>query len=153
MFFRGGVGERCCVRNSGATVVAEGVGDHGCEYMTGGRVVVLGSTGRNFAAGMSGGYAFVLDLQEQRVNPELVELGAVPRKYADELKMLVVKHLEETGSEVAEELLDDWAAALARFTLVMPSDYKRVIEAQDEALEEGLDEDEAAARIMEVLHG
>jgi glutamate synthase (NADPH/NADH) large chain len=153
MFFRGGVGERCCVRNSGATVVTEGVGDHGCEYMTGGRVVVLGKTGRNFAAGMSGGYAFVLDLKEQRVNPELVELGPVPRKYADELKTLVVKHLEETGSEVAAGLLDDWAAALARFTLVMPSDYKRVLEAQEEALEEGLDEDEAAARIMEVLHG
>ncbi|MDH2416653.1 glutamate synthase large subunit [Nocardioides sp. CER19] len=153
MFFRGGVGERCCVRNSGATVVTEGVGDHGCEYMTGGRVVVLGRTGRNFAAGMSGGYAFVLDLKPQRVNPELVELGPVPRKYADELKTLVVKHLEETGSEVAETLLDDWEAALTRFTLVMPSDYKRVLEAQEEALEEGLDEDEAAARIMEVLHG
>jgi glutamate synthase (NADPH/NADH) large chain len=153
MFFRGGVGERCCVRNSGATVVTEGVGDHGCEYMTGGRVVVLGSTGRNFGAGMSGGYAFVLDLDEQRVNPELVELGPVPRKHADELKTLVVKHLEETGSETAEALLDDWAAALARFTLVMPSDYKRVLEAQEEALEEGLDEGEAATRIMEVLHG
>jgi glutamate synthase (NADPH/NADH) large chain len=153
IFIRGGVGERCCVRNSGATVVTEGVGDHGCEYMTGGRVVVLGRTGRNFAAGMSGGYAFVLDLKPQRVNPELVELGPVGRKYADELKTLVVKHLEETGSKVAEELLEDWEAALARFTLVMPSDYKRVLEAQEEALEEGLDEDEAAARIMEVLHG
>ncbi|SFC03342.1 glutamate synthase (NADPH/NADH) large chain [Nocardioides terrae] len=153
IFIRGGVGERCCVRNSGATIVTEGVGDHGCEYMTGGRVVVLGGTGRNFAAGMSGGYAFVLDLMAQRVNPELVELGPVGTKYADELKTLVVKHLEETGSTVAEELLDDWAAALARFTLVMPSDYKRVLEAQEEALEEGLDEDEAAARIMEVLHG
>jgi len=141
------------VRNSGATVVTEGVGDHGCEYMTGGRVVVLGGTGRNFAAGMSGGYAFVLDLMPQRVNPELVELGPVGTKYADELKTLVVKHLEETGSQVAEELLDDWAAALTRFTLVMPSDYKRVLEAQEEALEEGLDEDEAAARVMEVLHG
>ncbi|MFT4287278.1 glutamate synthase large subunit [Nocardioides sp.] len=153
MFFRGGVGERCCVRNSGATVVAEGVGDHGCEYMTGGRVVVLGKTGRNFAAGMSGGYAFVLDLKEFRVNPELVELGPVSAKYADELKTLVVKHFEETGSEVASGLLGDWDAALARFTLVMPSDYKRVLEAREEALEEGLSEDEAAARIMEVLHG
>ena len=121
--------------------------------MTGGRVVVLGGTGRNFAAGMSGGYAFLLDLIPQRVNPELVELGPVGTKYADELKTLVVKHLEETGSQVAEELLDDWAAALTRFTLVMPSDYKRVLEAQEEALEEGLSEDEAAARIMEVLHG
>jgi glutamate synthase (NADPH/NADH) large chain len=153
MFFRGGVGERCCVRNSGATVVTEGVGDHGCEYMTGGRVVVLGKTGRNFAAGMSGGYAFVLDLEEIRVNPELVELGPVTARYADELKTIVVKHYEETGSEVAEQLLADWGTSLSRFTLVMPSDYKRVLEAQEEALEEGLDEDEAAARMMEVLHG
>jgi len=153
IFLRGGVGERCCVRNSGATVVTEGVGDHGCEYMTGGRVVVLGRTGRNFAAGMSGGVAYVLDLKEQRVNPELVELGAVEGRFAAELEQLVRAHHEETGSEVAGELLADWPAALARFTRVMPSDYKRVLEAQEEALEEGLSEDEAAARIMEVLHG
>jgi glutamate synthase (NADPH/NADH) large chain len=153
MFLRGGVGERCCVRNSGATVVTEGVGDHGCEYMTGGRVVVLGRTGRNFAAGMSGGVAYVLDLKEQRVNPELVELGPVEGKYAEELQQLVRAHAEETGSEVAAALLADWPTALARFTRVMPSDYKRVLEAQEEALEEGLSEDEAAARIMEVLHG
>ena len=153
IFLRGGVGERCCVRNSGATVVTEGVGDHACEYMTGGRVVVLGKTGRNFAAGMSGGYAFVLDLKHHRVNPELVELGPVPEKYADELAELVRRHHEETGSEVAAALLADWPAALARFTMVMPSDYKRVLEAREEALEEGLDEDQAAQRIMEVLHG
>ncbi|WP_203335759.1 glutamate synthase large subunit [Nocardioides limicola] len=153
IFLRGGVGERCCVRNSGATVVTEGVGDHGCEYMTGGRVVVLGPTGRNFAAGMSGGDAFVLDLDEGRVNHELVELGKVEGKAADELEALVRLHLEETGSAVAEEMLADWPAALARFTEVMPSDYKRVLEAREEALEDGLSEDEAAARIMEVLHG
>jgi glutamate synthase (NADPH/NADH) large chain len=153
IFLRGGVGERCCVRNSGATVVTEGVGDHGCEYMTGGRVVVLGKTGRNFAAGMSGGYAFVLDLKTVRVNPELVELGPVQGEAADELKSLVTRHLEETGSLVAEELLADWETSLGRFTEVMPSDYKRVLEAREEALEDGLSEDEAAARIMEVLHG
>ncbi|PVG83648.1 glutamate synthase large subunit [Nocardioides gansuensis] len=153
IFLRGTVGERFCVRNSGATAVVEGVGDHGCEYMTGGRVVVLGQTGRNFAAGMSGGYAFVLDLDEGRVNPELVELGKVEGKAAEELEALVRKHAEETGSTVAAALLEDWPASLARFTEVMPSDYKRVIEAREEALEEGLDEDEAAARIMEVLHG
>jgi glutamate synthase (NADPH/NADH) large chain len=153
IFLRGGVGERCCVRNSGATVVTEGVGDHGCEYMTGGRVVVLGKTGRNFAAGMSGGYAFVLDLKPIRVNAELVELGPVPAKYADELADLVRRHHEETESEVAAELLADWPAALSRFTMVMPSDYKRVLEAREEALEEGLDEEQAAQRIMEVLHG
>ena len=153
IFLRGGVGERCCVRNSGATVVTEGVGDHGCEYMTGGRVVVLGKTGRNFAAGMSGGYAFVLDLKEVRVNQELVELTPVEDKFAGELKEIVQRHLEETGSQVAEELLADWDAALPRFVQVMPSDFKRVLEAREEALEEGLNEDEAAARIMEVLHG
>ncbi len=153
IFLRGGVGERCCVRNSGATVVTEGVGDHGCEYMTGGRVVVLGKTGRNFAAGMSGGYAFVLDLKEVRVNQELVELTPVEEKFAGELKEIVQRHFEETGSQVAEELLADWDAALPRFVQVMPSDFKRVLEAREEALEEGLNEDEAAARIMEVLHG
>lgn len=152
-FLSGRVGERFCVRNSGATAVVEGVGDHGCEYMTGGVVVVLGPTGRNFAAGMSGGYAFVLDLDEQRVNPELVELAPVTGKAADELKALVEQHAEETGSAVAAALLTDWEASLARFTEVMPSDFKRVLEAREEALEDGLNEDEAAARIMEVLHG
>ncbi len=153
IFLRGQAGERFCVRNSGATAVVEGVGDHGCEYMTGGRVVVLGPTGRNFAAGMSGGVAFVLDLDPGRVNQELVELGPVGDTAADELHAIVRRHHEETGSTVAGSLLDDWPAALARFTEVMPSDYKRVLEARAEALEEGLDEDEAAARIMEVLHG
>ncbi|WP_299929868.1 glutamate synthase large subunit [uncultured Nocardioides sp.] len=153
VFLSGRVGERFCVRNSGATAVVEGVGDHGCEYMTGGVVVVLGATGRNFAAGMSGGYAFVLDLDEQRVNPELVELAPVTGKAADELRSLVEQHAEETGSAVATALLADWDASLARFTEVMPSDFKRVLEAREEAIEDGLSEDEAAARIMEVLHG
>ena len=153
IFLRGQAGERFCVRNSGVTAVVEGVGDHGCEYMTGGAVVVLGRTGRNFAAGMSGGAAYVLDLDEGRVNPELVELAKVEGKAADELERLVRRHYEETESAAAEELLSDWPAALARFTEVMPSDYKRVLQAREEALEEGLDEDETAARIMEVLHG
>ncbi|WP_439939387.1 glutamate synthase large subunit [Nocardia sp. N13] len=153
IFLSGRAGERFCVRNSGASAVVEGVGDHGCEYMTGGVVVVLGPTGRNFAAGMSGGYAFVLDLDENRVNRELVELAPVTGAGAEELKSLVEQHAEETGSAVAAALLADWDASLARFTEVMPSDFKRVLEAREEALEEGLDEDEAAARIMEVLHG
>jgi glutamate synthase (NADPH) large chain len=153
IFLRGQAGERFCVRNSGVTAVVEGVGDHGCEYMTGGRVVVIGPTGRNFAAGMSGGYAFVLDLDEGRVNPELVELSKVEGKAADELEALVRKHFEETESPVAESLLADWPSALARFTEVMPSDFKRVLEARAEAIEEGLNDEEAAARIMEVLHG
>ncbi|SED01484.1 glutamate synthase (NADH) large subunit [Nocardioides exalbidus] len=153
IFLSGRVGERFCVRNSGASAVVEGVGDHGCEYMTGGVVVVLGPTGRNFAAGMSGGYAFVLDLDEARVNPELVELAPVTGKAADELKTLVEAHAEETGSAVATALLADWDNSLARFTEVMPGDFKRVLEAREEALSEGLDEDQANARIMEVLHG
>ena len=121
--------------------------------MTGGRAVVLGPTGRNFAAGMSGGYAFVLDLDEGRVNPELVELAPVAGKAADELRDLVRRHQEETGSVVAEALLAEWPSSLARFTEVMPSDYKRVMEAKAEAVEDGLDEAQAEARIMEVLHG
>ena len=153
IFLRGEVGERFCVRNSGVLAVVEAVGDHGCEYMTGGIVVVLGKTGRNFAAGMSGGYAFVLDLDEGRVNPELVELSPVEGEAAEELKALVTRHLEETGSTVAEELLADWDSALPRFTEVMPSDFKRVLDARAEAKEDGLNDEEAAARIMEVLHG
>lgn len=153
IFLRGQVGERFCVRNSGAVAVVEGVGDHGCEYMTGGRVAVLGPTGRNFAAGMSGGVAWVLDLDEGRVNDGLVELRPVEDEAAEELRTLVERHQQETGSTVAEALLADWPTSLARFTEVMPSDYKRVLEAREEALEEGLDEDEANQRIMEVLHG
>ncbi|MFL6004023.1 MAG: glutamate synthase-related protein, partial [Nocardioides sp.] len=153
IFLRGVVGERFCVRNSGVSAVVEGVGDHGCEYMTGGTVVILGPTGRNFAAGMSGGYAFVLDIDEQRVNPELVDLSPVQGDAAEELKDLVTRHHEETGSTIAEALLADWERALSRFTEVMPSDFKRVLEAREEAIEEGLDDDEAAHRIMEVLHG
>ncbi|MCD6638444.1 MAG: glutamate synthase large subunit [Nocardioides sp.] len=153
VFLRGRAGERFGVRNSGASLVVEGVGDHACEYMTGGVVVILGPTGRNVAAGMSGGRAYVLDLDPALVNLELVDLSPVAGDAAEELRALVVQHAEETGSTVAAALLAEWDAALARFTEVMPGDYKRVLDARTEALEEGLDEDEAAARIMEVLHG
>jgi glutamate synthase (NADPH/NADH) large chain len=153
IFLRGGVGERFAVRNSGAWLVNEGVGDHGCEYMTGGRVVVLGKTGRNFAAGMSGGIAWVLDLKSQRVNTELVELGPVVGQAATDLEQLVRAHFEETGSSVAEELLADWETALTRFTEVMPSDYRKSLEAKAKAEEAGLDEDETAHAMMEALHG
>jgi glutamate synthase (NADPH) large chain len=129
------------------------VGDHACEYMTGGRVVVLGATGRNLAAGMSGGTAYVLDLEEHRVNRELVELRPVPQDDAGELRELIRRHQLETGSTVAEAVLADWDDALARFTEVMPRDYRRVLEVRAEALREGLDGDEADTRIMEVLHG
>ncbi|MGZ4460600.1 MAG: glutamate synthase-related protein, partial [Nocardioidaceae bacterium] len=153
IFLRGQVGERFCVRNSGATAVVEGVGDHGCEYMTGGRVVVLGRTGRNFGAGMSGGVAFVLDLDEQRVNQELVELAPVDGEAVDELEGVVRRHFEETGSPVAEKLLADWSSAVRRFTEVMPTDFKRVLAAKADAEEQGLGEDETAAKMMESLHG
>lgn len=150
---RGGVGERFCVRNSGAWAVTEGVGDHACEYMTGGRVVVLGKTGRNFGAGMSGGIAWVLDLKEHRVNTELVELGPVEGEAAAELERLVRDHAEETGSEIATELLADWPAALTRFTEIMPTDYRIVLEAKAKAEAEGLDDNAIANAMMEALHG
>jgi glutamate synthase (NADPH/NADH) large chain len=153
IFVRGGVGERFCVRNSGVTAVVEGVGDHACEYMTGGLVLVLGRTGRNFAAGMSGGTAYVLDLEEQRVNPELVDLGPVPEGVADDLRALVARHHEETGSEVAADLLTDWPDTVARLTEVVPRDYRRVLEARAQASRDGLDGDAADRRVMEVLHG
>ncbi|WP_122817259.1 glutamate synthase large subunit [Nocardioides pantholopis] len=153
LFIRGGAGERFAVRNSGAWAVTESVGDHACEYMTGGRVAVLGPTGRNFGAGMSGGIAWVLDLDERRVNPELVELGPVEGQAALELEQLVRGHLEETGSPVAEELLADWTSSLARFTEVMPRDYRIVLEAKAKAEAAGLDENETAHAMMEALHG
>jgi glutamate synthase (NADPH/NADH) large chain len=153
VFVRGTVGERFCVRNSGVTAVVEGVGDHACEYMTGGRVLVLGETGRNVAAGMSGGTAYVLDLQEQRVNPELVDLGPVPDEVAGELRALVVRHQEETGSDVAAALLADWPGTVGRLTEVMPRDYRRVLEARAAAERDGLAGEDVDKRIMAVLHG
>ncbi len=153
VFVRGQVGERFCVRNSGAWAVTEGAGDHACEYMTGGRVAILGPTGRNVAAGMSGGVAWVLDLDDHRVNKELVELGPVTEEAAEELEQLVRTHLEETGSTVAEELLADWETSLTRFTEIMPSDFRVVLEAKAKAEADGLDEKETAHAMMEALHG
>lgn len=134
-FIRGVAAERFAVRNSGANAVVEGTGDHGCEYMTGGRVVVLGATGRNFAAGMSGGIAYVLDRAHTfagKVNMEMVELGKIedPREIA-ELRQLVEDHRHYTGSEVANQVLHDFHHLLPMFVRVMPLDYKRVIEQQD----------------------
>jgi glutamate synthase (NADPH/NADH) large chain len=150
IFLRGRVGERFCVRNSGASAVVEGVGDHALEYMTGGRVVILGATGRNVAAGMSGGSAYVLDLDESLVNRDMVELRAVPEGAAIELERLVRKHLEETGSAVAEQLLAHWEQSLTRFTEIMPVNYRLVLEARDAAEAEGLSEEDTTARMMEV---
>jgi glutamate synthase domain-containing protein 3 len=130
-FFRGLAGERFAVRNSGASAVVEGVGDHGCEYMTGGRVVVLGPTGRNFAAGMSGGLAFVLDEHERfraNVNPAMLDqLEPLDEGDVIEVRELVQEHLERTGSPVARRVLEQWDALLPSFVKVFPTDYKRVL--------------------------
>jgi glutamate synthase (NADPH/NADH) large chain len=150
IFIRGKVGERFCVRNSGALAVVEGVGDHGVEYMTGGRVVVLGGVGRNFAAGMSGGIAYVLDLPVHRVNPEMVDIDPLDSEDTDFLRETVEKHYNETESAVARTLLADWDAAVDRFGKVMPKDYKRVLAAQVQAERDGRDVNEA---IMEAAHG
>ncbi|WP_407642770.1 glutamate synthase large subunit [Actinacidiphila yanglinensis] len=153
LFLRGRTGERFCVRNSGATVVAEGVGDHGCEYMTGGRAVVLGSTGRNFAAGMSGGIAYLLDLDPDCVNPGMVEVEQLTADDITWLHDVVRRHLEETGSTVAERLLADWGSALTRFGKVMPRDYKAVLAAKNAAEQAGLSESETTAKMMEAANG
>ncbi len=139
MFFRGRVGERFCVRNSGAHAVVEGVGDHGCEYMTGGKVVVLGPTGRNFGAGMSGGIAYVLDLEPTLINHDLVELNRLDEADSQELYKLVSAHVEHTESSRGSDLLAAWGAAVTRFTKVIPRDYKRVLEIEADALSRGED--------------
>jgi glutamate synthase domain-containing protein 2/glutamate synthase domain-containing protein 1/glutamate synthase domain-containing protein 3 len=125
-FFRGLAGERFAVRNSGASAVVEGVGDHGCEYMTGGRVVVLGPTGRNFAAGMSGGIAYVLDLVPERVNTQLVALEELTGEDEETVRALLEEHVGRTGSPVASALLAAWAPE--RFAKVMPNDYRRALD-------------------------
>jgi glutamate synthase (NADPH) large chain len=131
-YIRGVAGERFAVRNSGAVAVVEGVGDHGCEYMTGGRVVVLGRTGRNFAAGMSGGVAYVLDTDasfSRRCNPEFVDLDPLDRAEDVDLVMeLLKRHVKHTGSTLSARLLTDWSATARRFVKVMPRDYKRALE-------------------------
>jgi glutamate synthase (NADPH/NADH) large chain len=147
IFIRGLAGERFCVRNSGAIAVVEGVGDHALEYMTGGTVVILGQTGRNIAAGMSGGRAFVLDLNTAVVNTEMVDILAVPADQRDNLKAIVSSFHVETGSEVAAALLANWDTEISRFSLIMPRDYAKVLAAIERATKEGLPVDEY---IMEV---
>ncbi|HWD06392.1 MAG TPA: glutamate synthase large subunit [Amycolatopsis sp.] len=150
IFLRGQVGERFCVRNSGATVVAEGVGDHAFEYMTGGRAVVLGSTGRNLAAGMSGGVAYVLELDRAKVNGDMVDLTTPDAEDLGWLKEIVRRHHDLTRSAVAASLLGDWTRRSAAFTKVMPRDYQRVLDAAKSARAAGRDVDEA---IMEAARG
>jgi glutamate synthase (NADPH/NADH) large chain len=152
-FLRGQVGERFCVRNSGATAVVEGVGDHGCEYMTGGVVVVLGPTGRNFAAGMSGGIAYVYDPTRtfgERVNSEMVDVEPLNAADCDLVRTLVERHLTETESTVARRVLEHWEREIREFVKVMPRDYRRILEATALAEAEGRPVDEA---VMEAAHG
>jgi glutamate synthase (NADPH) large chain len=152
-FIRGQVGERFCVRNSGAVAVVEGVGDHGCEYMTGGRVVVLGPTGRNFAAGMSGGIAYVYDPARtfnQRVNLDDVDVEPLDEEDRDFVRDVVSRHGVETDSAVAARLLDNWQVELLEFVKVIPRDYRRIMEATRLAEAEGRSVDEA---VMEAAHG
>ena len=152
-FIRGQVGERFCVRNSGATAVVEGVGDHACEYMTGGTVLVLGPTGRNFAAGMSGGIAFVHDpssVLPRRLNPEMVELERLDEEDRRRVSELCSEHLERTGSALAGRLLARLEETLEQIVKVMPRDYRRVLEATRRAVEAGGSVDE---EIMAAAHG
>ena len=129
-YFRGVAAERFCVRNSGASVVVEGIGDHGCEYMTGGKVIILGNTGRNFGAGMSGGVAYVYDLNgdfKTKCNNETFELEQLSKDDLGDLKQFITKHRDLTGSEVASSILDSWDKEITKFVKVMPIDYKRVL--------------------------
>lgn len=160
MFLRGQVGERFMVRNSGATAVVEGIGDHGCEYMTGGQTLILGSTGRNFGAGMSGGTAFVVDLDPARVNKDALDNGELlllqpDAEDADIIRGLLVQHAEETGSPLAASLLEDFETTVSRITKVLPRDYAAVLDARASAAEAGLDPDgaEAWTKILEVTGG
>ncbi|CAB4753733.1 MAG: glutamate synthase large subunit [Actinobacteria bacterium] len=156
IFIRGMVGERFCVRNSGATAVVEGVGDHGCEYMTGGNVVVLGATGRNFAAGMSGGIAYVYDPKNEfsgKVNYEMVELETVTGIDAEWLRTTIARHFEFTGSAVAERVLKDFDTEVTHFRKVMPRDYKLVLSVMASAKADGLTEQETSDRVMEAARG
>jgi glutamate synthase domain-containing protein 3 len=135
-YFRGIAGERFCVRNSGVSAVVEGIGDHGCEYMTGGRAVILGRTGRNFAAGMSGGIAYVWDVDgdfSARCNMGMVELFGVEKKEdIEELRQLITNHYNYTESTVAKRVLDNWNFLLPQFIKVYPTDYRRVVEEAEE---------------------
>jgi glutamate synthase (NADPH/NADH) large chain len=152
-FLRGVVGERFAVRNSGAHAVVEGVGDHGCEYMTGGKVVILGSTGRNFAAGMSGGVAYVYDpngLFPAHLNTEMVDLEDLDGEDLEWLHRMLTRHLDATASVPAGRILADWPQEQGHFVKVMPRDYKHVLQAIAQAQQAGTDVDQA---IMAAAHG
>lgn len=149
-YINGIAGERFCVRNSGIKAVVEGVGDHGCEYMTGGKAVILGKTGRNFAAGMSGGVAYILDFDEAYCNKSLVLLEKITAEAElNEIKGMIEKHVLYTGSPLGKKILDDWKNYSNRFTKVIPKDYKQMMENIDKAHQEGLTGDEALMAAFE----
>ena len=144
------------MRNSGATAVVEGVGDHGCEYMTGGTVVVLGPTGRNFAAGMSGGIAYVYDPHDvvgARVNREMVQLQTLGDDDREFLLATVQQHAQHTGSPVAAHIAAQFATEADHFKKVMPTDYERVLKVMKDAEAAGLDEEATLAKVMEASRG
>ncbi len=149
-YINGIAGERFCVRNSGVKAVVEGVGDHGCEYMTGGKVVVLGTTGRNFAAGMSGGIAYILDFDEIYCNKSMVLLEKIEvEEELNEIKNMIEKHVEYTGSPQGKKVLNDWTSYSLRFTKVIPKDYKRMLANIDKAHKAGLSGEEALMAAFE----
>jgi len=154
VYINGLAGERFCVRNSGVRAVVEGVGDHGCEYMTGGSVVVLGKTGRNFAAGMSGGIAYVFDgdgLFRSRCNLEMVNLESLENVFEiGEVKGMIEKHYNLTGSSLAGEILHDWEQRLPKFVKVIPQDYQRMLQAFEQVKSSGLSGEEAVNAAFEL---
>jgi glutamate synthase domain-containing protein 3 len=156
VFLRGQVGERFAVRNSGAHAVVEGVGDHGCEYMTGGKIAILGPTGRNFAAGMSGGIAYVYDPEgslPDNLNAEMVELESLDDEDVQWLRDMIQAHVDATDSAVGARILNDWKKNVKHFAKVMPRDFKRVLEAIADAQQRGADENETADAIMAAASG
>ena len=148
LYLAGRAGERFCVRNSGAIAVCEGVGDHGCEYMTGGTVVILGPVGRNFASGMSGGIAYVLDDGNFRrmVNTKMTALYELDALDLVLLYRHLTNHVTYTGSKIAAKILEKWPSTHARFVKVLPHDYREMLEAMDTAEREGLEGDEMLER-------
>jgi glutamate synthase (ferredoxin) len=149
-YINGIAGERFCVRNSGVNAVVEGVGDHGCEYMTGGKVVILGKTGRNFAAGMSGGVAYILDFEEIYCNKSLILMEKITsEKELKEIREMIRKHVAHTGSPLGRKVLDDWADYAPRFTKIIPKDYKKMMENIDRAHKAGLSGEEALTAAFE----
>ena len=156
-FINGVAGERFAVRNSGATAVVEGVGDHGCEYMTGGRVAVLGKTGRNFAAGMSGGVAYVLDVDSdlyRNVNKQMVNIERISSKFdVNELKSMIEEHVACTNSEIGKEILEHFKEYLPKFKKIIPVDYERMLTTILQLEEQGMSSEQAKTEAFYALKG